>query len=79
MQIVVALAGWAGAIIILAAYALLSLRRIEGNSPAYHWLNLAGAVGIALNSGWNGALPSAALNIIWIGIAAYALTARSTS
>jgi len=29
-----------------------------------------------VNSGWNGALPSAALNVIWIGIGTYALFQR---
>jgi hypothetical protein len=73
MQIVVAIAGWAGAVIILASYALLSTGRLEGRSPFYQFLNVAGAAGIALNSGWNGAVPSAVLNVIWAGIAIYAL------
>jgi hypothetical protein len=29
-----------------------------------------------VNSGWNGALPSAALNVVWLGIGGYALLKR---
>jgi len=60
-------------IVVLASYALLSTGRLEGRSPFYQFLNVAGAAGIAVNSGWNGAVPSAVLNVIWVGIAIYAL------
>jgi hypothetical protein len=76
MTLFVGLAGWAGAIVILASYLLLSARRLSGNSATYHVMNLLGAAGIAANSGWNGALPSAVLNVIWAGIAIYALIAH---
>ncbi len=39
-------------------------------------MNIVGAAGFVVNSGWNGALPSAALNVIWIGIGVYALWRR---
>ena len=35
--------------------------------------NLTGAAGFIVNSGWNGALPSAVLNVIWMLIGVYAL------
>ncbi|HTW34010.1 MAG TPA: hypothetical protein VMD53_05270 [Rhizomicrobium sp.] len=73
MTVFVTVAGWAGAVLVLVAYVLLSMRRIDGHSTTYHVMNLLGAVGIAANSGWNGAIPSAVLNVIWIGIAIYAL------
>ena len=60
--------GWAGALLILAAYVLLSTGRLDGRSRAYQWMNVAGAAGFVVNSGWNGALPSAVLNIVWMGI-----------
>ena len=74
MTLLVAVAGWAGAVLVLVAYVLLSMRRIDGHSTTYHVMNLLGALGIAANSGWNGAVPSAVLNVIWIGIAVYALS-----
>lgn len=68
--------GWAGALLILAAYALLSAGKLHGQSPLYQWMNIFGAAGFIVNSGWYGAYPSAALNVVWIGIGAYALLRR---
>jgi hypothetical protein len=36
-------------------------------------MNIAGAIGMFINSGWNGAIPSAVLNAIWALIGLYAL------
>jgi hypothetical protein len=65
--------GWIAAVLILAAYALLSAGKVDGRSALYHWMNVAGAVGFVINSGYNGAFPSAALNVIWIGIGIFGL------
>ena len=65
--------GWIGALLILAAYGLLSAGKLDAKSPAYQWLNVVGAIGFILNSGWNGAWPSAALNVVWVGIGLVAL------
>ena len=69
MRIFIEIVGWAGALLILVAYALLSTGRLEGRSRAYQGLNLVGSLGFVLNSGWNGAWPSAVLNLVWMGIA----------
>lgn len=73
MNLFVVVAGWFGAIVILGAYALFAMGWFDSRSRAYHLLNLVGAAGIAVNSGWNGAMPSAILNVIWAAIAIYAL------
>jgi len=67
--------GWAAALLILAAYALLTAGKLKADDRAYQWMNVAGALGFILNSGWNGAIPSAALNVIWAGIGLTALWA----
>jgi hypothetical protein len=66
-------AGWAGAGLILLGYLLITAGRLNGRSPAFQWMNLFGAAGFVVNGLWHGALPSAALNIIWFLIAAIAL------
>lgn len=71
--IVVEIIGWAAAAIILAAYILLSLGRLEGRSYLYQWMNVVGAGGFIVNSGYNGAIPSAALNIIWAAMGLFTL------
>jgi hypothetical protein len=71
--VIVEIIGWIGAVLVLAAYMLLSTERIASRSRAYQWMNVIGAVCFIVNSGWNGALPSATLNIIWMLIGLYAL------
>jgi hypothetical protein len=39
-------------------------------------MNLAGAVGLAVNSAVNGAWPSVALNLVWIAVGAVTLLRR---
>ena len=73
VTIVIEVIGWAAALMILAAYALLTAGKLEARSRAYQWLNVLGALGFIINSGWNGAIPSAALNIVWAGIGLAAL------
>jgi hypothetical protein len=76
MKLFVEIVGWIGATLIIAAYALLSAGKVQGDSRTYHWMNIFGAIGFVVNSGWNGALPSAALNVVWLGIGGYALLKR---
>ena len=72
-RIFVETVGWAGALLILGGYALLTAGKLTAKSPAYQWMNVFGAAGFIVNSWANGALPSAALNVIWMGIGATAL------
>jgi len=73
LDLAIEVIGWAAAIAILAAYALLTAGKLEAQSRAYQWMNVLGAAGFIVNSGWNGAIPSAALNVIWAGIGLTAL------
>ena len=76
MKLAVEVIGWTGAVLILGAYALLSAGKLRAESVTYQLMNMLGAAGFVVNSGWNGALPSAAMNVIWIGIGLYALRQR---
>ena len=73
LSLLVDIVGWAGGALILGAYVLLSTGRLTGWSPIYQWMNVFGSIGFAINSGWHGAMPSVALNVIWMGTALYAL------
>ena len=75
MANLIELVGWAGALAVLFAYGLVSTERLSSRSWRYQLLNVAGAVGLVINSTWNGAIPSAVVNLIWIGIGVYALVA----
>src|SRR3546814_9474077 len=71
--IIVEVIGWTAAAIILAAYILLSLGKLDGRSYLYQWMNVIGAGGFIVNSGYNGAIPSAVLNIVWAAMGLFTL------
>lgn len=73
MNLLFELAGWAGAVLILGSYMLVSSGRLSGQSPLYQWFNVAGSVGFIVNSGWHGAIPSTALNVVWCAIGLFTL------
>jgi hypothetical protein len=73
MAIAIEIIGWVGAALILLAYILLSLGRVDGRSRAYQLINVLGSAGVLVNSGYNRALPSAALNVVWLAMGAYVL------
>jgi hypothetical protein len=73
LPLLVEIVGWTGAVLVLIGFALVSAGRIEARGALFQWLNLLGAAGFVVNSGWHGAVPSFVLNIIWCAIAAVAL------
>ena len=68
MTVAIEIIGWASALLILASYLLVSMGRLSGTSVAFQWMNVVGAAGFIVNSGWHGALPSAVLNVAWMAI-----------
>jgi hypothetical protein len=74
LKTVIECAGWLGALLILGAYCLVTTGRLQARSALYQWMNIVGAVGFIINSGWNGAWPSAWLNIVWLAIGIYGVT-----
>ncbi len=72
-NLVVNLIGWAGSAAVLAAYLFVSSHRLKSDSVAYQGLNLVGGVFLAANTIYWGAYPSTFVNLVWIGIALFAL------
>jgi hypothetical protein len=72
LELAVEIAGWIGAGLILGAYALLSAGKVTGRSLSYQVMNIVGAAGFVINGWWHGALPSTALNVLWLLIGAVA-------
>ena len=60
-DLLLAAVGWAGAALLLSAYALVSTNRLAGGGITFQLMNLAGAAGLAANSAVNDAWPSVAL------------------
>ena len=71
MKIIIEIIGWAAAATMLSAYMLLTSGRLSSSSGIYQWMNVLSGAGFIINSGWNGAYPSAFLNVIWMTIGIY--------
>ena len=72
LELAVEVVGWAGAVLILLAYLLLSAGKLTGQSMTYQAMNVVGAAGFVVNGWWHGALPSATLNVLWLMIGLFA-------
>lgn len=72
LELAIEVVGWAGAILILFAYLLLSAGKFTGQSLTYQAMNVVGAAGFVINGWWHGALPSATLNVLWLMIGLFA-------
>ena len=68
--------GWVGAVALLIAYALISFKRLEGNSTTFQFLNIGGSVLLAANTIFYGSYPSTFVNLIWAGIAVFSIATR---
>ena len=73
MKITIEIIGWTAAAMMLSAYMLLTSGRLSSSSGVYQWLNVLSGAGFIVNSGWNGAYPSAFLNLVWMAIGLYGL------
>jgi hypothetical protein len=67
------LIGWVGSAAVILAYVLLSVGRLQGDSVAYQMLNLFGGVFLIVNTIYWGAYPSTLVNLVWVGIAVFAI------
>jgi len=77
LRYTIEIVGWVAAVLMLLAYLLLTMGKITGRSNMYQWLNVLSGAGFIVNSGWNGAYPSAFINIVWVAIGLYGVFGRS--
>jgi hypothetical protein len=79
MKVAIEVIGWAAAAMMLSAYVLLTMGRLSARSNLYHWLNVLSGAGFIVNSGWNGAYPSAFINVVWALIGLYGIFGHSVN
>jgi hypothetical protein len=77
MKYTVEVIGWVAAAMMLSAYVLLTVGRLSARSNVYPWLNVLSGAGFIINSGFNGAYPSAFINVVWAAIGLYGIFGRS--
>ncbi|MGC2353759.1 MAG: hypothetical protein WA496_10205 [Candidatus Udaeobacter sp.] len=68
--------GWVGAAALLVAYAMISHKKLEGDSATYQLLNISGSLLLAANTIFYGSYPSTFVNLIWAGIAVFSIMTR---
>ena len=62
MRILIEVVGWTAAAMMLTACVLLNMWQITTKSKIFQWLNALSGAQFVVNSGWNGAFPSAVIN-----------------
>lgn len=67
------LLGWVGTVLYLIAYALISMKKVEGDSLLYQSMNILAGVLLIVNTLYLQAYPSAGLNVAWVGIGLFTL------
>ena len=70
------LVGWVGAVALLIAYAMVSHKKLEGDSATFQLLNISGSLLLAANTIFYGSYPSTFVNLIWAGIAVFSIATR---
>jgi hypothetical protein len=65
--------GWIGAAVLLTAYFLVSRGLVKPQGVVFQGLNLGASLLLLMNTWVNGAYPSAFVNLVWMGIAGFAL------
>lgn len=75
---VIDIIGWIGSILVVIAYALNIYGKLRSDSTSYYILNISGSAGLIVNTIYHHAIPSAVVNIIWIGIALAAIFGKAS-
>jgi hypothetical protein len=65
--------GWLGSFLVVFAYAMNIAKKMDAGSLSYLLLNITGSGCLIANTIYHNAIPSAAVNIVWIAIAIFAL------
>ena len=67
------LLGWTGSVLYLIAYALVSLKKVEGDSILYQGMNIIAGILLVIYTIYLGAFATTALNAVWAAIGIFTL------
>ena len=73
MKYVIDFIGWAGSIMVIAAYGLNSYQKIRSDSLVFLSLNLVGGISLIIYSVYYAAYANTFINVVWVLIAMPAL------
>ena len=72
-KLLINILGWTGSILYLLAYALVSLKKTEGDSTLYQGINILAGVLLVIYTLSLGAFATTGLNVVWVGIGLFTL------
>ena len=72
-ELLIDILGWTGSILYLLAYALVSLRRTEGDSLLYQGMNILAGTLLVVYTFSLRAYATTGLNAVWIAIGVFTL------
>lgn len=72
-QLIINILGWTGSVLYLFAYALVSLKKAEGDSVLYQGMNIIAGILVVIYSLSLGAYATTGLNIVWVGIGVFTI------
>lgn len=62
--------GWVGAMLLTLGYWLVSTGRVDGEGPAFQWINILGSLFLGIAAAGGRVWASVALNSLWVVIGA---------
>ena len=72
-KLLINILGWTGSVLYLAAYALVSLKKTEGDSLLYQGMNIVAGFLLVIYSYVLGAYATTGLNAVWAAIGIFTL------
>ena len=74
MELIIDVIGWSGSITLTVAYLMVSNKKIDPQSKVYQGLNVFASTCLIINTGFYGAYPATALNVVWVIVGLYFLS-----
>ena len=75
-KLIIDILGWTGSILYLLAYALVSMKKTEGDSILYQGINIFAGVLLVIYTLSLGAYATTGLNAVWVVIGLFTLARR---
>jgi len=75
-KLVINVLGWSGSVLYLLAYALVSMKKTEGDSVLYQGINIVAGILLVIYTLSLGAYATTGLNSVWVAIGLFTLGRR---
>jgi hypothetical protein len=72
-ELLINILGWTGSVLYLLAYALVSLKKAEGDSLLYQGMNIIAGILLVIYTVSLEAYATTALNAVWVAIGVFTL------